>query len=387
LDPSTIVVVLATQLLCTGGLFHLIGREMPPRCGLQLWASGLGLFGAAYMVRIALRSQVAPGWLLPADAAMFGAALLFVAGLRQFVGTRAFARRAAAVALAGFVLAEAAAIAVHGATGRHVALNLGLGLMYVWLAVNAGTARDEVDERLSRPLLMLTALTGILGLLTLARAAHIAATGVASAMEGAFAKVYYAYAALAAMLLAMCLLWMVFVRLAGQLGELATHDALTRVLNRTGLEEALHRHFGARPAQPLTLLAVDVDHFKRINDEHGHAAGDAALREIAAVLLRHLRAHDLVARLGGEEFVVCTAAPDADAALALAERLRAAVADAELALDGGATLRCTVSIGVSPPCRAAAGWDAAFAVADRALYAAKAAGRDRVVAVAPAAAT
>jgi diguanylate cyclase (GGDEF)-like protein len=222
---------------------------------------------------------------------------------------------------------------------------------------------------------------GVMALLTFARGIHIGVHGTGVVLGGLFAKVYYAYASLAAVLLAMGLLWMVFVRLNGQLAELATRDALTRLLNRTGLDEALRRHFGQRPPPPLTLLVLDLDHFKRINDEHGHAAGDRMLQAVAEVLTRDLRPSDLVARLGGEEFVVCSAAAEPGDGRALAERLRAAVARLEVAT-AGAVLRCTVSIGVSAPCRDLAGWDAALGGADRALYAAKSAGRDRVVAAA-----
>lgn len=378
MDPATVIIVLATHLICTGGLLFLASRQMPPRCGLVPWASGLALFGSAYLVRLAAGPDTSSLLLLGPDVAMLGAALLFIVGLREFVGSPPMRWPYAAVGLALYALAESLVILRWGPQGRHTVLNVGLGLTYVWLAWNAAAARRLVSAPLGRPLRFLAGLMGVMALLTVARGVHIGVQGTAYVLGGTFAKVYYAYASLAAVLLAMGLLWMVFVRLNGQLADLATRDALTRVLNRTGLDDALRRHFGARPPAPLTLLAVDADHFKRINDEHGHAAGDGVLRALADTLASQVRPTDLVARLGGEEFVVCTPA-DRAAALALAERLRAAVAAADFRHEGLA-LRCTVSIGVSQPLLRAEEWDAAYTAADRALYAAKSAGRDRVAA-------
>lgn len=378
MDPATVIIVLATQLICTGGLLHLVGRQMPPRCGLQPWAAGLVLFGSAYIVRLALGADNSSWVVVPSDLAMMAAALSFSVGLRQFVDGSSFDYRRAALLLAGFMGLEVLAILAFGAIGRQVALNCGLGVTYVTLAWHAHSVRRRVGELLQRPLQLLTGLILLLGSMTFARGVHIGLHGLPVVLGGTYAKVYYAYASLAAVLLAMTLMWLVFVRLSSELAELATHDALTRVLNRTGLEEGLRRHYGTRPQQPLTLLAIDIDHFKRVNDEHGHGAGDRVLRELADTLMRHLRPNDLVARLGGEEFVVCSTAAEREAAITLAERLRAAVA-ALVTEHEGRPIRCTISIGVSPPCPAQDGWEAAYLAADRALYAAKAGGRDRVV--------
>jgi len=382
MDPATVIVVLAAHLLCSGGLLFLIGRRMPPRCGILLWAAGLALFGAAYVARLVtgLNAQQT-AWTPLFDTAMIGAALLFVAGLRDFTGRAPLTRGNGAWLLLIFVALQLGAMALFGATGRHVVLNAGLGAVYGWLALSAVAVRHEVETALRRPLLVTTALMGLLAVLTLARGAQFVRHGSGDMYRGVFAQFYYGYASLAAVLLAMCLLWMVFARLNGQLAELATRDALTRVLNRTGLDDVLARHFGARNAKPLTLLALDIDHFKRINDTLGHASGDLVLRAVAGALASHVRPNDVVARVGGEEFIVCCPATDAATALSLAERLREAVAAlATTATDGRTVARCTVSIGVAQPFAALAAWPRAAAEADAALYAAKAAGRNRVLA-------
>lgn len=381
MDPNTVIVVLAAHLIFTGGLLHLIGRRMPPRCGLHPWSIGLVLFGCAYIARITLGFAVPLPVALLTDATMLGAGMFFVVGLREFVGRQALDLRVTLSALALFVVVDGLAITTVGAVGRHATLNLGLGLVYAWLAWSSASTRRTADRLLGTPLLMLATMMGLLSALTIARGLYIANAGVGVAYQGRFAQGYYGYASLSAVLLAMTLLWMVFVRLNGQLAELATRDALTKVLNRAGLDDALRRHFGSRQALPLVLLAVDVDRFKAINDGHGHAAGDRVLRTVADTLARHVRPNDLVARVGGEEFLVCCPAAEREVALALAERLRATVA-AQTTPAGTVGLRCTVSIGVAWPCMSLASVADAAAEADRALYRAKEAGRDRVMAAA-----
>ena len=379
MDPATVIVVLAAHLLGTSALMFLVRRQMPPRCGAGPWAAGLALFGGAYLVRLAIGLSAISVVALGADLAMMLAALLFNVGLRQFVAGPPIAWRRAALLLGGFAAVEVVAMLRYGPQGRHVALNLCLGTLYAWLGLSAWAARRLVGERLQRPLWVVTGLMVVQALMTLARGLHIGVEGPGAAYGGLFPQFFYGYSALAAVLLAMGLLWMLFTRLTGQLADLATHDPLTRVLNRAGLDEVLKRHFGDRRAAPLVVLAVDIDHFKAINDQHGHASGDEVLRMVADTLSAHVRPNDVVARTGGEEFAVCCPGVDRAAALVLAERLRAAIAARTVPLPGG-PLHSTVSIGVSAPCATRADVERAAGEADRALYAAKAGGRNRVAA-------
>ena len=156
----------------------------------------------------------------------------------------------------------------------------------------------------------------------------------------------------------------------------ATRDSLTGLLNRAGFRRRLAEEAARadRTGSPLSLALLDLDHFKRINDAHGHPAGDRALVEVAARLRAVSRPDDHVARLGGEEFAWLLPASGGEDALRAAERAREAVA--AMALDGLGAL--TVSIGV---CELAPGGggdvDDLYRVADAALYRAKADGRDR----------
>ena len=161
--------------------------------------------------------------------------------------------------------------------------------------------------------------------------------------------------------------------------HLAATDALTGLMNRRAFLEAVDRERSraARHTLPISLLMLDVDHFKQVNDTKGHDAGDVVLRGIAAVLLRIARRSDFVARWGGEEFVLALAQTAETGGRIAAERVRRAVAEQPFMLPNGETLRVTTSVGL-----ASAG--SSFALeellgrADRALYAAKGRGRNRV---------
>ncbi|WP_374658728.1 GGDEF domain-containing protein [Inhella sp.] len=165
-----------------------------------------------------------------------------------------------------------------------------------------------------------------------------------------------------------------------ELNEQASTDALTGLLNRRGFDPALQleweRH--RRLSQPLALLLIDIDHFKRINDLHGHAAGDAALRHLGQVLRQHLRPYDLSARIGGEEFCVVQSGVHPEEARQTAERLRKA--DLCFGLDAqGEAMRMTISIGLATARPEDTEPAQLLARADTALYLAKAEGRNRVM--------
>jgi diguanylate cyclase (GGDEF)-like protein len=160
----------------------------------------------------------------------------------------------------------------------------------------------------------------------------------------------------------------------------ATHDALTGFWNRAAMLEFLHGQFArsSRNGISVALVLADVDHFKKVNDEHGHLAGDAVLRELAARLKKIVRPYDWIGRYGGEEFLVV--APDCTMsnAYAVCERLRAAVGDKPI-LCSGDSVQVTMSFGVATTAETGVGdEDSLLRAADTALYAAKQQGRNRV---------
>ncbi|MEA2537963.1 MAG: hypothetical protein QOF11_2197 [Chloroflexota bacterium] len=174
-----------------------------------------------------------------------------------------------------------------------------------------------------------------------------------------------------------------FGRLAERLGQawtLATTDLLTGTLNRQALlarlEDELER--ASRYQRPCSIVLVDLDHFKRINDTYGHAAGDMVLREVATVLTSNVRGADLVGRYGGEEFMIVMPETDADAAAMSAEKLRRLVGSREVRLGDGNVLGVTLSAGVAGGLGQFLQLDALVRDADAALYSAKSLGRDQV---------
>jgi two-component system cell cycle response regulator len=163
--------------------------------------------------------------------------------------------------------------------------------------------------------------------------------------------------------------------------ELSIKDALTGVFNRRYMESHLKVLVDQSTVtgRPLSMLVADIDLFKRVNDTHGHASGDAVLKEFAARLRRNTRGIDLVCRLGGEEFVVVMPNTGIKHAYQFGERLRACVAAAPFQLESGPSIAITASVGVGAVCCPNDTPTSLFRRADGALYAAKRAGRNRVV--------
>jgi diguanylate cyclase (GGDEF)-like protein len=165
-----------------------------------------------------------------------------------------------------------------------------------------------------------------------------------------------------------------------QLYESATRDPLTQAYNKRFFDEQLGKDFSHahRHGLDLSLLIVDVDHFKRVNDEHGHPAGDHVLQRLSACIMGSLRTEDAFCRIGGEEFAVIARDSALPESVQLAERIRRLVADTKFVYDG-VNLPITVSVGVAsyaPDVHANAA--ALVEEADRNLYAAKHAGRNAV---------
>lgn len=167
-----------------------------------------------------------------------------------------------------------------------------------------------------------------------------------------------------------------------QLSKQARTDELTGLYNRRYIMQALHEAFKRARLQssPLSLLMVDIDHFKSINDRFGHDAGDAVLKKVADTMTQNSRQDAIIGRIGGEEFLLLLPEATVEQAHHLAERIRLAVADISLVLEQDG-VRCTVSIGIAEcnfaehPCME----DVAIKHADEAMYRAKHTGRNKVV--------
>ena len=167
-----------------------------------------------------------------------------------------------------------------------------------------------------------------------------------------------------------------------ELRLLATHDPLTGLLNRRECDRILAEEGerALRFGRPLALILVDIDHFKKVNDTHGHPVGDEVLREVAHRLVAEMRSVDRVTRFGGEEFALVAMETDHVTALEAARRVCAAIEHAPVIADESLALPVTISAGVAVLPGDAATGPALVAAADKALYAAKARGRNRAVA-------
>jgi len=166
----------------------------------------------------------------------------------------------------------------------------------------------------------------------------------------------------------------------GEVDRRSRTDPLTGLYNRAHFGEQLEEKLDSadRHNQPVSLVMVDIDHFKQVNDTYGHQAGDAVLRQVGQVLLGGVRQVDLAGRYGGEEFALILPETDLPGALRLAARLRAMLETTPVELPDGKTLTVTASFGVALRDELLSA-DELVAVADEALYAAKRAGKNRVM--------
>ncbi len=242
-------------------------------------------------------------------------------------------------------------------------------------------AFDARKQTLFAPELAVPTLRSVLVMPLVARDQPLGALVLGSDQPGAFSK---AVRPLLEVLAQQVALSLAGARMTRRLEELATTDGLTGLYNkRTLLQLAEQKVKSAQRFQkPLSVIVCDIDHFKRVNDTHGHEAGDAVLRGFAETLRATKRQTDVVARYGGEEFVFVCEETDGPGALLLVERARRELAGTTFHV-ASATLRVTCSFGIATLADAGPDWERLFRAADEALYASKRAGRDRATLWAP----
>jgi diguanylate cyclase (GGDEF)-like protein len=302
-------------------------------------------------------------------------------GIRLFVGAPPW-NGAYAVALGIVLLASWI-----GLSPTHSALRVGVNSA-VLTTISLGIAADlyrygrEVVQRrrmwlLSAPILAAAAGFSLRGLRAIWNPASVAAEMTTNSALNVVSSVAYMMIALT---FHATLIGLVVGRLLADLRHRSRHDGLTGLLNRRTMEETLLAQVqrSRRTGEPFTVLMLDLDHFKAINDRHGHAAGDRALKHTAAALKAELREVDALGRFGGEEFLVLMPGATADAARPVAERLRTALLTDAPRMDG-TTLFLSASIGVAQWRGPSEEPSRLLMRADAALYRAKTRGRDCVV--------
>lgn len=377
---TLLVGMLCVHLLCFAVMFLLISRRLQgDRMGMDVFAVGNLMLGGAYVLQL-LEAAQGFGWMNVANHTLTLCAPVAycVGGARFFGRSTPLLRPLLAVAL-GYGLLQVLAQWAWAPVGRHALLAAACAVLFAGMVVvlvhgMRTFARDLRGEML----LFASLISGICVLNAMKFVALLGGGLEALGMDSPLQTVFYVYMCSLATILPPSIVWLVLRRLSDDLRAMAARDPLTQLLNRRGLDAALDAHF-QRQAGTAHLLLIDVDHFKSINDIHGHHVGDAVLRRIADVLRGAVRKGDLVCRLGGEEFVAICVESDSASALRVAERMRSAIEQKSMSQgtrrDG---VHCTVTIGVSHGFIGEASLEQAMRQADVALYRGKSAGRNRI---------
>ena len=357
----------------------LTRMRMAPRASAH-WTAGV-LLVTAGLALIVLRDR------LPISIGFWGSGLALYGGFVLLLrGIEVFAQRTPRDRwhLAGW-LAHAGVLALSIAWGVPWAFVAAASLPLAWVMLRAAATvaealREEFGPRLARGCAFPFALIGVV-LVLRTGAAILWPDPMSASMHARGAGNLGAALLFVALglILNLGLLALVCARMLMRLQHASLRDMLTGLLNRRGIE--LHLQALAqrrqRDRRPFSLLSVDVDHFKRINDEHGHPAGDAVLEALGREMAALARAGDHPARAGGEEFWVLLPDTAGEGAQRVAERLQQAVRALRVTFDG-AELQVTVSIGIVTARFPGESLQSVMQRLDRALYAAKRLGRDRI---------
>ncbi len=377
---TLLVGMLCVYLLSFSVLFLLISRRLGrEKMGMDAFAVGNLALGGAYVLQL-LEGPAGWSWLSVVNHACTLAALLaYSVGGARFFG-RSMPLLGPLMGLGvGYTAVQLVVEWVWGPVARYALFTAACALWFAVMVVVLLVGLRTFARELRAEALLLAALICGIGVLNAIKLVKLLTGGLAAlSMDGHFQVVFYVYMCSLATIIPPFVVWLVLRRLTDRLRDVAARDPLTGLLNRRGLTEALEPHLRSSGAGGRLLL-IDVDHFKRINDRHGHQAGDAVLCAIVDVLRAAVREGDLLCRMGGEEFAAVCPGADGPTAVRVAERIRRAVASTVVLRAGnGDAVRCTVTVGISEAFTDEASLATAMRVADAALYRGKRAGRNRV---------
>nr|WP_288359148.1 GGDEF domain-containing protein [uncultured Pseudomonas sp.] len=362
-------------------MFLLISTRLADKkMGMDVFALGNLLLGLAYIM------QLVDG---PPDFGLMSvinhiltlsAPVTYLLGALRFFGRPTPTVRPLFALAAIYAALQLLVQALLGDEARHALLAGACVLLFLGMIIALLIGSQTFAKDLRVEMLVFAVLISGICVLNAAKFVMIVSGGMAALdMSSGFQRIFYLYMSFLATVLPPCAVWLVLRRLTDELRSLAAHDPLTQLLNRRGLIDALEVHFSSRTAAPAYVLIVDIDHFKRINDTHGHKVGDLVLCHVADALKATARGGDLICRLGGEEFVVIALDAEKAGVLQLAERMRKAIERIEVpGSNCNQTIRCTGTIGVSAHFTSAQAFDDFLQQADAALYRGKEAGRNRV---------
>ncbi|MGE8637830.1 MAG: GGDEF domain-containing protein [Achromobacter sp.] len=378
---STLVAMLCAHLLCFSAMFLLISRRLPGnRMGMDFFAVGNLLLALAYILQLL---EGGPAWSVTSvvnHTLTLAAPIAYWLGAMRFFGRQVRLWRPLIIFCVVYGLAQLLVQWNAGPTARYAMLAATASLIFFAMTITVIYGVRTFAKDLYGEMVFFALLIGGICVLNALKFLKIVDDGLdALHMDSRFQMIFYIYMSTLATIVPPSIVWLVLRRLTDSLRNMAARDPMTDLLNRRGLLDALNRYFNSRHAAPVRLLLLDVDHFKRINDTYGHQAGDEVICHVAELLRATVRRGDLTGRIGGEEFVAIFLETDGDAVSALAERLRTRIESQAINVTGSShSLRCTVTIGISPPFHGAHGLEDAIRQADAALYRGKAAGRNRV---------
>lgn len=377
---TLLVGMLCVYLLSFTVMFLLISRRLQDEnMGMDVFGVGNLMLGGAYVLQL-LEGPPGLSWMSVTNHTLTLCSLLAycVGGARFFGRTTPLARPLVYLAL-GYTLVQLLVNWVFGPVARYVLLAGTCAVSFVAMVAMLVHGMRTFAKDLRGEMMLFAALISGVCVLNVIKLGKLLEGGFdALSMDGRFSMIFYVYMCSLATILPPSIVWLVLRRLTDRLRGMAGRDPLTQLLNRRGLGTALDICF-RRPGASARLLLIDVDHFKSINDNYGHQAGDAVLCGVADALRASVRKDDLVCRLGGEEFAVICVGADGASALLLAERVRSSIEQKVMLYAGHhADLRCTVTIGVSDSFTSEASLSQAMQQADAALYRGKHTGRNRV---------
>lgn len=382
LDVRTIMLVFSALTFMSAGLLALVGMRAVNVKGIWHWAVANLLFAGGFAFSYSFSSTL-PNQL---HAPIILASLMIVSGIcLQYLGIRRFMGkpddwRFVAIAIVTVLISGLWFTGYHNnVTGRAIVNSIALAIVF------AACARELLIPAAS-PLKVAYWLTGFsfsaLSVLLFSRALVLWQSSPES--YGLFQNVpINPVTFMGSCLLQLATLFgyvlMIDYRMVGDLERLASQDPLTGILNRRRLEEEATKlqALSIRTGKSMTLMMLDIDHFKNVNDRYGHQVGDEILRHAALTIQKAIREYDYFARYGGEEFCILLPATTKDEAFAQGERLRRLYAEAPFVLDGQ-PLHSTISIGIADSADTGTEFRLLVQAADQALYEAKQSGRNLV---------
>ncbi len=379
LDTTTLLLVTCIITAILGGAQFLVWWSNREIASMRYWSLSMLLVLMAFILFVPVASR--PGekiWPVLSNLAVSTAYMTIWAGIRVFIGRKPWSK-SALIAVVLYMCAMFALIQTGASIHGRILLQSPLIAAFSFLC-----ARDllTLPENKRDPATIAVGSLLIFHMLFYLARIWAAARIVfydAPPQSDLLVQFTFLQSSMVIVATGIGFLVMTTTRLQTQLRQQATTDALTGIRNRRWFIEHAEREFSRarRNQSPLSIVVIDIDHFKKVNDMHGHIAGDILLKAVAAALSEGLRSTDMLCRWGGEEFCVLLSDTPAQGAQAMLDRLRLQIAALEIHHQGK-TLTATISVGIAQTSTRDASLDDTIARADHALYAAKNTGRNRV---------